>query len=506
MRVLSEHTKDILESKVWHGYEKYLNDYNRLLSEIKGHGYCSKFEPIKPVPQGAKIAFGKAERLKLREIIYEAEKLLEVVKQEENDKAVTAKGRSKELVFETIANTYKPVSLIGNGGAGVVYKVKDIEDKEFALKYMPPNKISKDKLKRFRNEIGFCGKNTHKNILTVLDTGFVDCDGVKCPFYVMPLFNGSLRQLMINGIAREKVLPYFSQLLDGVEAAHLQGVWHRDLKPENILVDSTVDSLIVADFGIAHFEEELLQTIVETSHDSRLANFQYAAPEQRVKGKMVDQRSDIYALGLILNEMYTGKLVHGTGFTRITQIDEKYGYLDALVDSMLKQSIDERPQTIDSVKRELIALKSECVSRQKIGELSKQVIPDTEIEDSLILNPPKLIDAKYSDGVLTMQLSCDVNSKWGAIFRNPREGHSSLWGKGPATFRISGRSLIVSSNGNDAQEIVNYAKGYVEMANRGYKSEVENENRRQIEQEKQRLKEALERAKKEQIINQNLKI
>ena len=72
----------------------------------------------------------------------------------------------------------------------------------------------------------------------------------------MPLYSGTLRELMARDITPERILIYFGQILDGAEAAHLQGVWHRDLKPENILFSESANKLVVADFGIAHFEEE----------------------------------------------------------------------------------------------------------------------------------------------------------------------------------------------------------------------------------------------------------
>jgi serine/threonine protein kinase len=96
------------------------------------------------------------------------------------------------------------------------------------------------------------------------------------------------------------VLPYFGQLLDGVEAAHLHKVIHRDLKPENVLYDAASDRLVIAAFGVARFEEETLYTLIETMPNTRLATFLYSAPEQRVRGGKVDQGADIYALGLIL--------------------------------------------------------------------------------------------------------------------------------------------------------------------------------------------------------------
>jgi serine/threonine protein kinase len=117
---------------------------------------------------------------------------------------------------------------------------------------------------------------------------------------------------MSKGIEPDGVLPIFSQILDGVESAHPQGVWHRDLKPENILYSLANGTLIVADFGIAHFEEQDLLTAVETQPNERLANFLYAAPEQKIRAKSADSRSDIYALGLMLHEMFTGDVPLGT--------------------------------------------------------------------------------------------------------------------------------------------------------------------------------------------------
>lgn len=113
------------------------------------------------------------------------------------------------------------------------------------------------------------------------------------PFYVMPRYTGSLRD-KIDTLPSEGVMPLFSQILDGVEAAHLVGVTHRDLKPENILLDLQ-GRPSVADFGVASFTEEFLHTLVETAPTQRLANFQYAAPEQRSVGRSVGPTADIYA-------------------------------------------------------------------------------------------------------------------------------------------------------------------------------------------------------------------
>src|SRR3989339_339466 len=218
----------------------------------------------------------------------------------------------QELVTTTTA--YTAQNKIGEGGAGEVWCVVDQEDgKKYAAKFLDPKKTSADKLKRFKNELMFCQKNTHKNILSVVDHGVLLVKQQKIPFYIMPFYTSTLREMINKGIPVDNILAYFKQIIDGVEAAHLLKVFHRDLKPENILYDATQDCMVVADFGIAHFSEELCYTSVETQRSSRFANFQYAAPEQRAKGINVDYRADIYALGLIFNEMYTKHVPHGSG-------------------------------------------------------------------------------------------------------------------------------------------------------------------------------------------------
>ena len=172
----------------------------------------------------------------------------------------------------------------------------------------------------------------------MVDSGFVLEGDLKMPFYVMPLYEASLRQVLTDNDSGSNRLVLYSEMLNAVEAAHFRSVWHRDIKPENFLCDSTGANIVLADFGIAHFEESELHTAVETKHAARLANFQYAAPEQRQKGGNVDQRSDIYAMGLLLNELFTGEVPQGTGFKRIAESNEAYAYLDDLVDQMIRQN------------------------------------------------------------------------------------------------------------------------------------------------------------------------
>jgi serine/threonine protein kinase len=281
-----------------------------------------------------------------------ARKLIEEMESEEASLGIVSKreqptstSSQPKACIGAFGNKYSLGKVIGNGGAGIVYEARTEDNEACAIKVLSTQQSSK--IKRFKNEIAYCFRNQHKNIISVRDFGQTDGK----TFYVMPLYSSTLRKLIVTGIEQAKVLDFLTQVLNGVEAAHQSGVCHRDLKPENILFDQATETLVVADFGIAKFKEEELQTAVETSVQERLANFQYSAPEQRVRGRVVDQRADIYALGLILSEMFTAEVPQGTGFKRIASIAPRYSYLDAAIDSMVQQTPENRPESISDVRR-----------------------------------------------------------------------------------------------------------------------------------------------------------
>lgn len=206
---------------------------------------------------------------------------------------------SKSITFETATGIYEADEIIGEGAAGRVFGAKDADGTAVAIKVLAQDKASTDKRKRFKNELMFLARNKHPNIVSVTDHGIAAAG----PFYVMRRYDSSLRALMISGVPGDQVLFFFSQILDGTEAAHLQKVIHRDLKPENILFDKGANTLAIADFGTARFtEDQLIATANATEPGQRLANFQYAAPEQRSHGKEVGVSADIYALADIIHE------------------------------------------------------------------------------------------------------------------------------------------------------------------------------------------------------------
>ncbi len=270
-----------------------------------------------------------------------------------SDTSSASKGRKRPERFDTMSATYKRVRNIGEGGSGFVDEVTDESGQGFALKMLNPDRVTSEKRKRFKNEVESSLRFGHPNVVKTLDAGFVWYQEIKCPFYVMKLYDGTLRALMTSRIDSDLILSYFRQILDGVQAIHERESYHRDLKPENILFDKANDTLIVADLGIAHFQQELLATAIETDPRTKLANFQYAAPEQTSRTGEVDHRADIFALGLMLNEMFTGKVPQGHNYVTIARSQPKFKHLDSLVELMIDQNPSQRPQSIEQVKKQL---------------------------------------------------------------------------------------------------------------------------------------------------------
>lgn len=416
------------------------------------------------------------------------------------------KMKSK-LQFDTASGSYSIIDLVGEGGSGRVFKVQDEGDHIYALKYLHPEKITTDKLKRFKNELYFCLKQEHPNIVKILDWGYNVENNTKCPFYVMPYYPLTLRKLMDKGITHDKVLPYFSQILDGVEAAHLVSTWHRDLKPENILCDESSGALVVADWGIAHFAEEILQTLVETRPHERFANFQYAAPEQRIRRGSIDHRADVYALGMILNEMFTGELLLGSGYKRIASINASYEYLDDLVELMIRQSPSDRINSIDQIKQQLIARENDFISRQKISELKKQVIPQSDLDDPLVNDPVKLINVDYDGTNLILKLNHDISkySHWPSTFKSIGD-YSFLPGKEPFRYRFVEDKAIIPAEERYVQQIVEHFKDYLVKTAKDYEKKMLGFQRQREAEERRRLEAQIETEEKRQRILKNVKI
>jgi serine/threonine protein kinase len=392
----------------------------------------------------------------------------------------------KSVSFETTFGVYSVDEVLGEGGAGRVYGGVGPDGTAIALKVLAEERASADKRRRFKNEISFLTRNKHRNIVTVIDHGVARGGDLNGPFYIMRRYHCNLRQLMEKPIPPDGVLPLFSQVLDGVEAAHLQNVVHRDLKPENILYDQDSKTLAIADFGVARFTEELLATLVKTSLAQRLANFQYAAPEQRTPGQPVGAPADMYALGLLLNEMITGAVPHGTDYRSISSVSKELSFLDDIVAKMLRQVPQERPASIAELKGLIQRYQSEAVSVQRLSQFNAEVISAQEIDDPLANEPPRLVGFDWDGRELTLTLDREVSEYWVSAL-GQMDSTSSVMGKGPEAFSFRGNQAFVDAEEHEVQSTINFFKGWLPTATQKLKFLLERAAQRQEAERKEKL-------------------
>jgi len=202
-----------------------------------------------------------------------------------------------------LGQRYEILQILGEGGMGAVYKARDRElDRMVALKVIRPELAgSQAIIDRFKQELLLATQVTHKNVIRIYDLG--EAEGMK--FITMEFVEGEdLRSLMHQ---KQKLPPVEAveimlQVCRALEAAHSVGIIHRDLKPQNIMRDKT-GRILVMDFGLAR----TLEGDGMTQTGALVGTMDYMSPEQAL-GKELDQRSDLFTLGLIFYELLTGKM------------------------------------------------------------------------------------------------------------------------------------------------------------------------------------------------------
>lgn len=206
-------------------------------------------------------------------------------------------------VGSLLAGRYEILSVLGEGGMGAVYKARDNElDRTVALKIIRPELASRPEIVlRFKHELILARQITHKNVVRIYD--IVVTEGLK--FITMQFLEG---RSLSSRIAEEGKLPIdqalaiFRQALQGLDAAHQEGVIHRDLKPHNIMVDASGRACLM-DFGVA----SSIETAGMTRTGVLMGTPDYMSPEQ-ARGERVDARSDLFSMGVILFQMLAGSL------------------------------------------------------------------------------------------------------------------------------------------------------------------------------------------------------
>ncbi len=270
---------------------------------------------------------------------------LETPSKRNNTSATTGAG-ARFVSGTVLARRYRIIGLIGKGGMGEVYKADDLElEQTVALKFLP-EELSKNEelLRRFRGEVRNARQVSHRNVCRVFDIG--ETDGLY--YLTMEYIDGDDLSMLLKRIGRlpsDKAVEISRDICMGLAAIHIAGILHRDLKPANIIIDANGEARIT-DFGIAGIEAEV------QGAEAMVGTPAYMSPEQ-IDGKEVTQKSDIYSLGLLLYEMFTGKQAFEGDSVQELQIkqattspknpSEIVSGIDPLVENVIKRCLQKDP-------------------------------------------------------------------------------------------------------------------------------------------------------------------
>ncbi|MEE8423884.1 MAG: protein kinase [Thermodesulfobacteriota bacterium] len=206
----------------------------------------------------------------------------------------------------TVIGDYKIIEKIGKGGMASVYKgIQPSLNRPVAIKVL--SKVLAQKkadLERFNRESLIIAGLTHPNIISIIDRGITP-EGM--PYFVMEYVEGSdLANLIEKGnLNLNRKLDLMTQVCKALAYAHKNGVIHRDVKPANVLVDKE-DNALVLDFGIAHFFNEGTEDLQRTQANVVMGTLSYMSPEQQISAKNVTALSDLFSLGVLMYELFTG--------------------------------------------------------------------------------------------------------------------------------------------------------------------------------------------------------
>ncbi len=296
------------------------------------------------------------------------------------------------MIGSTISH-YNILEKLGEGGMGVVYKARDTKlDRDVALKFLPPHLAASEQDKaRFVQEAKAAAALNHPNVCSIIDIQEHEVAGSaeKQMFIVMEFVDGQTLRERTAGqatgsgaaISLKQAIDIGIQVADGLAAAHEKGIVHRDIKPENIMIRR--DGIAqVMDFGLAKLRASGSKITRLTKQGSTVGTAGYMSPEQ-VTGQEADHRSDIFSLGVLLYELFTGELpfkgVHETALAyEIVNVDPAPmsvirpaldPALDAIVLECLAKEKSERFQSVAEVAKELRKFKRES-SRQSVSRIS----------------------------------------------------------------------------------------------------------------------------------------
>jgi len=204
---------------------------------------------------------------------------------------------------DVIEGRYKFIEKIGKGAFGTVLLMEDtVVEERLILKFLNPNVASDEEMmKRFVHELRYSRKITHKNVIRIYDFLYIRGNyAISMEYFPSHTLGGEI--VNEKPVLLKRAVKFGIDIATGMAVAHQAGIVHRDLKPANILIDN--DGLLkIVDFGVAAAQTQGDTQLTKTGYV--IGSPKYMAPEQ-ILGKKVDERADIYSLGVILYEMLAG--------------------------------------------------------------------------------------------------------------------------------------------------------------------------------------------------------
>ncbi|HZV03288.1 MAG TPA: protein kinase [Planctomycetota bacterium] len=270
---------------------------------------------------------------------------------------------AKSLVGGTLGQ-FEVKSEIARGGMGVVYKgYQPSLDRWVAIKTLPMDLAGdRELVSRFQREAkAMAALQGSNNIVQVIDSGQDQGQYYMAMEYVEgPSVKDLLKSETIDS---DKLFDVLTQTCDGLDYAHKKGLVHRDIKPANLLYEEKTGIVKIADFGIAHFSKKDEEMLTLTADNVGMGTMNYMSPEQKINAKSVDHKADIYALGVIVYEAFTGKLPLGK-FKLPSEINPKLPReLDAIVQKCLEAEPKDRYGSCAELKA--VLLQARAATKEK---------------------------------------------------------------------------------------------------------------------------------------------
>ena len=306
-------------------------------------------------------------------------------------------------MLQSILPQFEVSSLLGMGGMGAVYKGRQLQlDRPVAIKILPPDLDEQGFVERFKNEARAMAKLNHPGIVRVFQFGETYTGML---YIVMEFIDGTDVARMVAEKGRlhtVHALAITAHVCDALQYAHQRGIIHRDIKPSNIMVGE--DGVVkVADFGLA----KLMQTDGSsglTRTGTALGTLQFMAPEALTLGTAVDHRADIYAVGVMLYYMLTGRLPQGVfemPSLRVPGLDPR---LDVVIAKALREDREQRYQNIGELRADMDGVVTQPVAQVppdasgSIAALSPTVV--RSMPTQVRRGPPVVMKRDHGKGML----------------------------------------------------------------------------------------------------------